>query len=233
MFELVRLVRSVAQPLIARVEAINGDGIVDAVEGNKASLRIGGPTSPPLPGFFFSPSLDVRAGDHVSFIKLAGFQAITGVWNRNALVLPAPAVCRKISDETVAVTALADSAGMSIAVEPGTYLFEFYVYCTTAAVTDGIRLSVNGPASSAIRWGYIYPWGLIPNAAYMGVGQSTAWNAEPYVYTDGPGTGGAMAVLAGSFVATAAGSLVLRHGSETAINTTILAGSWGRVTRVS
>lgn len=35
-----------------------------------------------------------------------------------------------------------------------------------------------------------------------------------------------------ALLATSSGALILRHGSETAVTTTILTGSWGRLTRI-
>ncbi len=140
-------------------------------------------------------------------------------------------LARKTADEASSLTTFIDSAGMTLAVAAtGTYLFEYVVFFTTNATTVGIRLSVNGPASSAIRWGLMNPAGAAAAGSLVGMIQSAAWNAEPIVVTAGPGTPGAMALVSGSFVATATGNLVLRHGSETATATTILTGSWGRLT---
>jgi hypothetical protein len=139
--------------------------------------------------------------------------------------------CRKAADQSISTTGFADSTDMVLAVPAaGTYLFEFVVFFTTNAATVGIRLSVNGPAASAVRWGVQNPMGAVAAGNLVGQAQAAAYNAEPVVFTAGPGTGGAMAILSGSIVATAAGNLQLRHGSETATATTILAGSWGRLT---
>ena len=139
--------------------------------------------------------------------------------------------CRKAADQSFSTTTFNDSTNMALAVPgAGTYAFEFFVFFTTNATTVGIRLSVNGPAASAIRWGVQNPMGAVAAGNLVGQTQSAAYNAEPVVFTAGPGTGGAMAVVIGSIVATAAGNVQLRHGSETATATTILTGSWGRLT---
>lgn len=65
------------------------DGTVVNVEGNKASVQLGGPSSPALPGFVIPPSLVVIAGDHVQVYRQGGYQRVLEVLNRNALNTPA------------------------------------------------------------------------------------------------------------------------------------------------
>ena len=117
----------------------------------------------------------------------------------------------------------------------GTYAFEFHVYFTTNAATVGLRLGVNGPAQSGLRWGVLLgaaaPSGA--GSALIHSGAGAAYNAEAIAATAGPGAVGDIAIVTGTVVATAAGTLQLLHGSETASATTILAGSWGRLTQIS
>ncbi len=144
----------------------------------------------------------------------------TGIWT-----------CRKSATEATSLTTFIDSAEMVLPVSgAGTYLFEFIVFFHTNATTVGIRLSVNGPAASTLRWGIMNPMGAVAAGNLVGMNQSNNYNAEPVVFTAGPGPTGAMALLNGSIEATAAGDLVLRHGSETATTTSVLIGSWGRLT---
>ena len=143
---------------------------------------------------------------------------------------------RKVADQAFNSTAFADSTGLAFGVAAGkAYKFRFVVFFTTNAATVGIKLGVNGPAGATVRFGVI-----VPTAAPAGAGNAAihatgaAFNAEAIAATAGPGTAGSMAIVEGILVTGAnAGTLQLRHASETASATTILANSFGELAEVA
>ncbi|HVM30763.1 MAG TPA: hypothetical protein VM305_08375 [Candidatus Limnocylindrales bacterium] len=90
--EIVELIRSIVGDELRSVRQAWSDGVVDSVEGSQAMVRLGGPSSMPIPGFFVPPSLTVQPGDHVHVFRLGGYQIITEVLNRNALAVSGEAV---------------------------------------------------------------------------------------------------------------------------------------------
>jgi hypothetical protein len=84
--DLVQLARLVAEQQLAPVRAMLADATVVTVDAGKAAVRVGGPSAEPVAGFAYSPSLDVQPGDHVLVYRLAGYQLILAVLNRNAVV---------------------------------------------------------------------------------------------------------------------------------------------------
>jgi hypothetical protein len=84
--DLVQLVRRLARQEVAPALAMVQDGIVEAVEDGKASVRLGGPSADPVSGYSYSPSLDVQPGDHVLVYRLGGYQLVLEVLNRNAVL---------------------------------------------------------------------------------------------------------------------------------------------------
>jgi hypothetical protein len=138
---------------------------------------------------------------------------------------------RKTADQSFSTTTLNDSTGMALLLAASkVYRFRFVVFFTTNAATVGIKLSVNGPAGATVKFGALVPTAAPSNAVGMSNAVANAFNAEAFVLTTGPGTGQAMALLEGVIVVGAtAGSLQLRHGSETATATTILANSYGEL----
>jgi hypothetical protein len=146
-----------------------------------------------------------------------------------------PIFCRKTADEAKSAIAFADSTNMGLAVAANkAYAFRFVVFFTTNAATVGIRLGLNGPAGATLRFG-IY----VPASAPSGVGSAlvhaaaAAYDTEAVAVTAGPGLVATMAVVEGVLVTGATpGTLQLRHGSETATATTILANSYGQLTEI-
>ena len=84
--DLVQLARNVAAQELAPLRAMLQDGVVVAVEGDKAAVRTGGPTAPAVSGWQVPPHLDPAPGDHVLVYRLGGYQLVLVVLNRNALV---------------------------------------------------------------------------------------------------------------------------------------------------
>ena len=133
-------------------------------------------------------------------------------------------------------TAFADSTGLALAVAAGkAYRFRFVVFFTTNAATVGLKLGLNGPAGATIRFGV-----HLPAAAPSGAGSAiihasgNAYDAEAIAATAGPGGTATMAIVEGVIVTGAnAGNLQLRHASETATATTILANSYGELVEIA
>lgn len=121
------------------------------------------------------------------------------------------------------VVALADCTGLSFAVVSGTrYRFTFYVKFQTAVNTTGIRLSLNGPATTALNYNVVIP----TSATAQVIGFRRAYNVE----TVGTGVDTAnlplLATIEGTITPSANGTVVVRFGSEVATsNVSILAGS--------
>ena len=146
-----------------------------------------------------------------------------------------PVFCRKAADEAKSAIAFADSTGMGLAVAANkAYAFRFVVFFTTNATTVGIRLGLNGPAGATLRFGAYTP-AAAPSGAGAVIGQASgsAYDTEAVPLTAGPGGVATMAILEGVLVTGAnPGTLQLRHGSETASATTILANSYGQLTEI-
>ncbi|MBA2439199.1 MAG: hypothetical protein H0V50_00810 [Thermoleophilaceae bacterium] len=83
-YDLVKLIREIAADGDRAVEEMSRDGVVDAVEGRYASVRLGANDNA-TPSFYVPPGLAVTVGDHVLVYRNHGFQMITDVLNRNAL----------------------------------------------------------------------------------------------------------------------------------------------------
>jgi hypothetical protein len=163
--ELIRLQRGIAQSEVAKVERMFADGTVDAVEGSYASVRIGDPSSAPIPGFYVDPSLAVVSGDHVLVYRHGGYQLILAVLNRNAVtvadsVLRWPwvdasdyAVGDGVTDDTIALAAAiaAAPAGATLLMPPG------FVALISSALTIDKTLTI---------WGYGAELRQATNAAH-------------------------------------------------------------------
>jgi hypothetical protein len=83
--DLIQLVRAQVLHEVQALSKAFTDGVVDSVEGNRCLVRLGGPSSPALPGWVIPPSLGVLAGDHVLLYRQGGWQLVLEVLNRNAL----------------------------------------------------------------------------------------------------------------------------------------------------
>lgn len=115
------------------------------------------------------------------------------------------------------------------------YVFEMHIFFYTNATTVGIRLAINGPAGATGRWGAYVPTSASHSVTTtIAIGQNTTLDSALIATTTGPGVSPVYAIVSGSMtVAGTAGNLVLRHASETATQTVIEAGSWGRCALVS
>jgi hypothetical protein len=133
-------------------------------------------------------------------------------------------VCIVTADQAFSAVALADVSELQLPIKSaGQYNFDFTVFFKSAVNTTGIFLSVNGPAVTWLRWGKVVP----TSAAAVRSEVSTAWNGGS-AESSSAGATELMALLKGSFVATASGILVARAATEVANSAiTILRGSYG------
>jgi len=133
-----------------------------------------------------------------------------------------------VDTSTTSNTVRSAITGMLFTVRANTtYHFKFHIYCTAAAATTGVRISVNGPAGlTALRMG-----GLCANsttAFFSGV--VTAINTD--ILTTGSGGATAtMQLISGTVrVGSTDGTIQAQVISEvSASNVTVLTDSWGQV----
>lgn len=138
------------------------------------------------------------------------------------------ALMSKASDQVTSVVTLADVVGLTVPVLANTaYGFMFLVVYSSAALTTGIRLEVNGPVTPA-GVHYVVESSVAANAwharhsptAYGGAGAATA--------TDAANVNRLARVMGVLRTGGAGGTLALQCASEVAASAiTIRAGSWG------
>ena len=140
-------------------------------------------------------------------------------------------------DSASSSTSFADVTGMGFAVEAShVYHFRYVVFFNTNATSVGIRLAVNGPASPTLLklGGFISTGAGGQNDSTIAQGSTTAYDTPVIITTTGPGGTNAFAIIEGLFSnGVNAGTLILRHASETATATTIEAGSFGTLVEVA
>lgn len=133
-------------------------------------------------------------------------------------------------DLVSSVTALGDATGLSFAVSAGArYRFVYYVVFRSAALTTGIQLSINAPASTLLAYNADIPI----TATTRVLGNRRAVN----VASTGTGVDvisvDLLAKLEGVIAPSASGSLILRFSSEVAASAvTIRAGSHGELVTI-
>lgn len=119
---------------------------------------------------------------------------------------------------------------MAIAVAASTnYRIFCMIFFNTNAVGVGIRLAFNGPASPTLIkvGGFVATGGGGANDSTIGHTSVTAYDTTIVTTTTGPGATNAVAILSGIFQnGSNAGTLTVRHASETSTLTTIEAGSY-------
>jgi len=148
---------------------------------------------------------------------------------------------RKTDNEAFSATAYADSTNMALAIEASkNYAFRYVIFYTTNATSVGIKLALKGPASCTCYAGIFgsITLGTLGGTATMVAGVQASGDIstdlpvlEP---ATGPGTTATMAIIEGVLNnGVNAGNLVLRHASETATATTILANSYGELYEIA
>lgn len=143
--------------------------------------------------------------------------------------------CRKTGDESFSTTGYNDSTNMGLAIAASrNYLFQYVIYYTTNATSVGIKIALNGPTNCtcyAFTRGSIAAGSVSAAATLVENVQASgniATDLEVLTPATGPGTSANGIVIYGTINnSTNAGTLKLRHGSETATATTILQQSYG------
>ena len=133
------------------------------------------------------------------------------------------------------ITSLDQTAGV------GTYVFQYFIRYVTSVTTTGVKFSVNhtGTVSTFVaNMRYASTGGTAATAAATQAGNSaagnihesfsrraisTAANMGPTVSADT--TGDMLVIIEGLMIVTATGNIELYHASETAVSTTVKAGS--------
>jgi hypothetical protein len=144
------------------------------------------------------------------------------------------------SDNTVSSTTAASIAGIAQTLDIGTYIFEYYIIATSATSSVSLKYGINFTGTqTSILYNLFFPSGGVTAATgavsqALNVDTGNVWafhNTRTNNTTLGPqasvdSTGAIILYqLTGFIVVTAAGSLQLLHGSETATNTTTKAGT--------
>lgn len=135
---------------------------------------------------------------------------------------------------SVSSTSFADS-NMAVAVSASTnYLLKAVVFFNTNATSVGIRLAFTFPAGATLKAGGYNSTGAGgANDQTVAISSTTAADTAIFITTTGPGATNSVAVIEGTLqVAGTAGTLTLRHASETATATSIEAGSYLMVTAI-
>lgn len=157
-------------------------------------------------------------------------------WFKTAAADPWTQFLRKTADQTFAATALADVTGMGFAVVANaTYEFEYEIIWTTATVTVGAGVALNGPAGSVSINGTASiiggnPATTIGDIAVLGF---TAYDTGP-VSTSAPAINTNYIARVACLLenGSTAGTVIPRWKSETATNTVVKAGSYGTMKRL-
>lgn len=133
------------------------------------------------------------------------------------------------SNVTSTSTSLADVTGLTITVgATGTYSFEVTGVFTSSVTTEGIKLAMNGPASSFIFLSVAFG----ATTTYVNsLSTYSAWDDGPTIATTGGSTPREFRI-AGVFTATATGTLAVRFAAETggANSATVNAGTFFTMT---
>lgn len=135
------------------------------------------------------------------------------------------------ADRTSTSTSLADVTGLSFAVAANTtYDFEFNIAYTSSASTEGLGLSMNGPASPTSIFYTVY---IASATALRDTGYATAYETNFQAINGANSAGQGSARISGRLVNGAnAGTLIVRFSTETggANSSVIKTLSFGRLT---
>lgn len=161
-----------------------------------------------------------------------------------------PRVVRLSSGHTLASTTGTEVTGLQFtSVQPGTYIFTYYLLCQSSSATVGIGTGINftGTATvtivrreattgTTVATGVIDDVSNVLTGAYYEARTAVAFStAAPNMLNTGFITTGAdcLVIIEGILVVTAEGDLEVWHSSETATNTTVSANSSGVLVRTN
>ena len=159
-----------------------------------------------------------------------------------------PFSVRLTADDGNATTTVAEVAGLTIRVEPGTYDFEYVVRAQSGTATTSLKFAVThtGTVTSFMYW-LLWPSGGVTAATGVIDQELNATTGNVFAVmatrakntTLGPMTdvdtinADIMFSIKGKMVVTVAGNLQLFHASETANTTTVMTGSSLHIKRVA
>jgi hypothetical protein len=197
--------------------------------------------------FFQIHSENLAAGDELTFIEGVGFST-----NRATTAVSTPAsllVASVASQVDNATTTLAKITAIDVALGTGTYHYKYYVRHQAAALTTGIRLSVNYTGSTT---SHVWQWGFVDTAAtaatavpdqdvVTATGSVMSWFASRASSTTSRGTSlsvdttsaDCLAIVEGLIVTSGAGDLQLWHASEVAFTSSIMPGTSVQIIQVA
>lgn len=144
-----------------------------------------------------------------------------------------PTTLKKTSDQTTASTAYVDVTGLSFSVSANTdYAFTFYVVIQSSGTTNGYGVSLNGPAApTALSYRTEYQASAEANGTEYTAStyrHDTAYDAMPaMISTQAANTDRYVQITGRLRNGANAGTLTVRAVSETALNITVMRGSWG------
>jgi hypothetical protein len=163
-----------------------------------------------------------------------------------------PRVKRLSSQHSISSTTGTEVTDLTIALEAGTYVFEYYIICRSATTTVGPMFGVNFDGTAAVKTMSLqFPDGSIALTAYTanmddegvkGLGVISGMATKTYT-TTAPNLGTTVGVtttaadipayIRGVLIVTVAGNLELWHSSETATATSVEVGTSLVVTRTA
>lgn len=152
------------------------------------------------------------------------------------------------SDQSNSTTTPTEVTGLSLVLDPGTYLFEYYLIYQAAATTTGVRFSVNHSGTvtafvASVRWNDVSATAstaapdqdqILATGAVVGSFAARAKSTAGWGTTVSVDSAAAnmMMIIEGIMVVTVSGEIELWHGSEVAAASTVKAGSALRVTKI-
>ena len=141
---------------------------------------------------------------------------------------PCDRFIRITSNVTTSSTSFVDITGLSFSVEASAYYFSCDLFYSTSVGTSGVHISVNGPATTALRY-----------AVFMNIAEATIRGTSQTAYdtVTAPGTGNTTPLpvrVHGIAEFSASGTFALRFASESggSVVATIFSGSSCRFVRL-
>lgn len=197
-------------------------------------------------------SVTLNAGERLRYVEGQGFGVFdaSGILKANAVTIAGQSiVARLAADVTNSTTTAAKITGLDTSCGIGTWMFDYYVLYTSGTAGTGIKWGVNhsGTVTSFVQNSWLVTANITgaDAAADQDVllttgGLISAWAARAKS-TSAPMisasvdtiTSDMLLVINGLCIVTAAGNLELYHASETAVLTTLKAGSSLRLTKTA
>lgn len=118
-----------------------------------------------------------------------------------------------VTNNNATANTIADCTGLSFSVTSGTrYRFYANIWYTAAATTTGSRWSINGPSATNMAYSSIYSLTATTNTSNSAV----AYNIPAASNATSASTAGNIAIIEGTILPSANGTVVVRFASEVA-----------------